>query len=218
MERVVRRITRLLERRGLGPQADPDEADPLLRDQPLLAELYGASVQGRIATGSRAGNRVGSMGFQVEPENEGSKRKPGCANVSGFSLHSNVCIPAKARRQLENLCRYVARPAVAMERLSILPDGRVSYRLRHKWRDGTTHVLLEPPELADSSTQNTTLRTMQGGDWGREAPGFSGYPASGRKLVSMAYWRGLFSLTTTVTSGPFMNGAGSNQIGSLQNS
>ena len=149
MERVVRRITRLLERRGLGPQADPDEADPLLRDQPLLAELYSASVQGRIATGSRAGNRVGSMGFQVEPENDGSKRKPGCANLSGFSMHSNVCIPAKARRQLENLCRYVARPAVAMERLSILPDGRVSYRLRHKWRDGTTHVLFEPLELVE---------------------------------------------------------------------
>jgi hypothetical protein len=89
------------------------------------------------------------MGFQVEPENDGSKRKSGCANVSGFSLHANVCIPAKARRQLENLCRYVARPAVAMERLSILPDGRVSYRLRHKWRDGTTHVLFEPLELVE---------------------------------------------------------------------
>ncbi|MBN1568991.1 MAG: transposase [Acidobacteria bacterium] len=149
MERHARRIIRLLERRGLGPQADPDEADPLLRDQPLLAELYNASVQGRIATGPRAGNRVGAIGFQVEPENDESKSKTGCANVSGFSLHANVCIPMKARRQLENLCRYVARPAVATERLSILPDGRVSYRLRHKWRDGTTHVLFEPLELVE---------------------------------------------------------------------
>jgi len=145
----ARRIIRLLERRRLGPQADPDEADPLLRDQPLLAELYNASVQGRIATGSRAGNRVGTMGFEDEPENDGSKSKSGCANVSGFSLHPNVCIPAKTRRQLEHLCRYVARPAVATERLSILPDGRVSYRLRHKCRDGTTHVLFEPLELIE---------------------------------------------------------------------
>jgi hypothetical protein len=67
----------------------------------------------------------------------------------GFSLHGNVCIPAKARRQLENLCRYAARPAVATERLSILPDGRVSYRLRHKWHDGTTNVLFEPLELVE---------------------------------------------------------------------
>ena len=56
--RVARRILALLERRGLGPRADPDEADPLRRDQPLLAELYGASVHGRIATGPRARQRI----------------------------------------------------------------------------------------------------------------------------------------------------------------
>jgi hypothetical protein len=44
-------------------------------------------------------------------------------------------------------CRYVARPPVATERLSTLPDGRLLYRLRHHWRDGTTHVLFEPLEL-----------------------------------------------------------------------
>ena len=41
-ERVHRRVMRLMEQRGLGPQADPEEADALRRDQPLLAELYGA--------------------------------------------------------------------------------------------------------------------------------------------------------------------------------
>jgi hypothetical protein len=149
MEQIVQRINRRLERQGLGLQADLDEADPLLRDQPLLAELYGASVQGRIATGPRAGNRVRTIGFKDEPENDRSKNKSGCVNMSGFSLHCNVCIPAKARRQLENLCRYVARPAVATERLSILPDGRVSYCLRHKWHNGTTHVIYEPLELIE---------------------------------------------------------------------
>jgi hypothetical protein len=69
--------------------------------------------------------------------------------VSGFSLHANVCVPAKARRQLENLCRYAGRPAIATQRLSILPDGRVSYCLRHKWRDGTTQVFFEPLELIE---------------------------------------------------------------------
>ena len=33
--------------------------------------------------------------------------------------------------------------------MSILTDGRVSYCLRHKWRDGTTHVLFEPLELME---------------------------------------------------------------------
>ena len=43
-ERIHRRVARLMEKRGLGSQADPDEADCLRRDEPLLAELYGATV------------------------------------------------------------------------------------------------------------------------------------------------------------------------------
>jgi hypothetical protein len=62
-------------------------------------------------------------------------------------MHAAVIIPGKARRQLENLCRYVARPAVATERLSRLLDGRVLYRLRHPWRDGTSHMIFDPLDL-----------------------------------------------------------------------
>jgi hypothetical protein len=67
-DRVHRRVERLLERRGLGPQADPELADTLQRDQPLLAELYGASISGRVATGPRAGRRVMKVGDSVEWE------------------------------------------------------------------------------------------------------------------------------------------------------
>jgi hypothetical protein len=50
-------------------------------------------------------------------------------------------------RSFEKLCRYVARPAVATERLSRLPDGRVLYRLRHRWRDGTSYMIFDPLDL-----------------------------------------------------------------------
>ena len=33
---------------------------------------------------------------------------------------------------------------MATERLSVLPDSRVSYRLRYKWRNGATHVIFDP--------------------------------------------------------------------------
>lgn len=56
-ERVRRRIGKLLERRGLGPQANRKEPDALLLNQPLLAELYSASISGLVATGPRAGRR-----------------------------------------------------------------------------------------------------------------------------------------------------------------
>ena len=120
--------------------------DRVLPDVPIRQwELYGASVQGRVATGSKAGERIATLGF--EEEFEGKKEGRRCANLSGFSLHANVAIPAKARHQLEMLCRYVARPPVAMERLSKLPDGRVIYQLRHRWRNGATHMIFEPLDL-----------------------------------------------------------------------
>jgi hypothetical protein len=90
---------------------------------------------------------LATAGFDPEPVRSKGMKGPRCSNVSGFSLHANVCIPAKARHQLENLCRYVARPAVATERLSIRPDGRVAYQLRHRWRNGATHVIFEPLDL-----------------------------------------------------------------------
>jgi len=148
-DRITRRIVRLLERRGLASQADPEEADPLRRDRPLLSDVYGASVQGRIATGAHAGRRVRTIGGGLELEEVQAPAGPRCASAAGMSLHANVSLPAGARRQLERLCRYVARPAIATERLSLLPDGRVMYELRHRWRDGTTHVVLEPLELLE---------------------------------------------------------------------
>ena len=44
---------------------------------------------------------------------------------------------------------YVARPPVSSERLSVLDDGRLLYKLKNRWRDGTTHLLLEPSELLE---------------------------------------------------------------------
>ena len=67
--------------------------------------------------------------------------------VAGFSVHANVCIEARDRMRLERLCRYAARPAVATERLTALPDGRLLYRLKRPWRDGTTAVILETQDF-----------------------------------------------------------------------
>ena len=146
---VAARIARLLERRGLGPEADPADADPLSAKEPLLAQLYGASVASRIATGRRAGQRVIRLGDCIDPDSIPELDGNRCASAGGVSLHANVAVPARDRKRLERLCRYVARPPIATERLSRLPDGRLLYRLKHRWRDGTTHVVFEPGELVE---------------------------------------------------------------------
>jgi hypothetical protein len=45
---------------------------------------------------------------------------------------------------LEHLLRYAGRAAIAASRLSRLPDGRVCYELKRRWKDGTTHVVMTP--------------------------------------------------------------------------
>ncbi len=80
-DRVHRRVMRLMKRRDIDPEADPEEADPLRRDELLLAELYSASVAGRVATGPRAGRRIVRVG--IEPDFKGAKAKSGrcCADA-----------------------------------------------------------------------------------------------------------------------------------------
>ncbi len=53
-------------------------------------------------------------------------------------------VRAGDRDGLERLLRYGARPPFSLERISILPDGRVAYLLRKPRRNGATHLVLEP--------------------------------------------------------------------------
>ena len=64
-------------------------------------------------------------------------------------VHANVSLPAHQRAKLENLCRYVLRPPLAVERLERLPGGRLAYRMKAPWRDGTTHVIMSGGELVE---------------------------------------------------------------------
>ena len=48
------------------------------------------------------------------------------------------------RSRLERLCRYITRPPIANKRLSVDGRGRVVYRYKQPFRDGSTHVVLQP--------------------------------------------------------------------------
>ena len=69
--------------------------------------------------------------------------------LAGFSLHANVAVPAADRARLERLCRYTARPPLAIDRLELLPDGRLLYRFKRPWRNGATHASFEPLQLLE---------------------------------------------------------------------
>lgn len=142
--RIVTRIARHLERRGLlvrdaenaylGTGPDEDSA---------LEGLLGHSITYRIAVGPNEGRKAFTL-QTVPPALEAPAGDERLAQHSGFSLHAGVSAAAHQRDKVERLCRYIARPAVATGRLALTAQGLVRYTLKTPYRDGTTHVIFEP--------------------------------------------------------------------------
>ncbi len=51
------------------------------------------------------------------------------------------------RDKLEQLCRYITRPAMANERLELNSAGDVVLQLKSPYQDGTTHIVMAPLEF-----------------------------------------------------------------------
>jgi hypothetical protein len=93
----------------------------------------------------QCGNRLASFGGdRIDGDSVEAMSSPRCAGLNGFNMHANVSIGACDRARLERLLRYAARPPVCLERLARLTDGRVAYRLKRIWSDGTTDIIFEP--------------------------------------------------------------------------
>jgi hypothetical protein len=146
---VITRLMKTLTRRGVlvedmgqtwlaEPDADGEEARTL---RPLQA----AAVTYRIAFGPRAGQKVVTLRGAMP--REGRAQQPLCADIDGFSLHAAVRVEAHDRKRLEQLCRYITRPALSDERVQVNAAGQVELKLKTPWRDGTTHLVMSPLEL-----------------------------------------------------------------------
>ena len=115
-----------------------------LIDQPVAWHAcLDASIGQRQLLGEDAGMPVETVGESPTSDTIGYQQHL-CAKLGGFTLHAGVTTDAKDSGGLERLCRYIARPALAQDRLSTRYDGKVVYGLRHPWRDGTTEVVFDP--------------------------------------------------------------------------
>jgi hypothetical protein len=70
------------------------------------------------------------------------------AEVRGINLYGKQWIDGRARKQLERLFRYITRPPVAQERLSLRPDGTLLLEFKKAWKDGTRALVLSPDDLS----------------------------------------------------------------------
>lgn len=150
VQQIAERVGRLLERRGL-VERDMENAW-LSTDGPggPLDDLIGHSITYRIAVGPRAGQKLftlQTLSASAIPEAEQQGDRRGAVQAGGFSLHAGIDIAAGQREKLERLCRYVSRPPVAVDRMALTASGQVRYGLKTPYRDGTTHIVLEPLDL-----------------------------------------------------------------------
>ena len=57
--------------------------------------------------------------------------------------------------------RYITRPAVSTERLSLTAQGHIRYRLKTLCRGGTTAVVFEPHDKIAGRLMNPLFHTEQ---------------------------------------------------------
>ena len=145
--RLLTRLGHLIEEDGIVYLARTGDIDP----DNVMAPLQAASTSYRIAAGPRAGRKVLTLvggivgcGELREPHRS---RDALCVNAMGFSLHAGVRCEAHDRQGIEQLCRYITRPAISNERLSVNREGKAVLKLKTPWRNGTTHIVLTPMEF-----------------------------------------------------------------------
>ena len=143
---ISQRVGRYLQRQGLLVRdIENTYLDLDLGESSAMDDLLGYSISYRIAVGPQAGRKAFTL--QTVPAGEEGKEDGRLAQAGGFSLHGGVVAQAHQRRKLERLCRYIARPAVSSERMALTNRGNIRYTLKTPYRDGTTHILLEPLEF-----------------------------------------------------------------------
>jgi hypothetical protein len=143
--KVKKKVERLLRKQGrVGAQGEQAEAE---QEQSYWDRLCAASIQGRIATGPKAGWRVRRVGGQ--PVLLPPAERYLCADADGFNVHAHTSVGAGHKQERERLCRYILRPALCGQRLSILPSGDVIFHLKRTWSDGTKFLVFTPLELIE---------------------------------------------------------------------
>ena len=107
---------------------EPPELD---EDEQALAHAYLGATCGER-------HRSDEHDFGIELP---TRRK---ARLGEWDLDAEVAVHEHDRDRLEQLCRYLLRPPLALDRLVRLGDQRICIALKRPWADATTHVTMTP--------------------------------------------------------------------------
>jgi hypothetical protein len=121
-------------------------------EENLHLPAQAASVGNRIAFGENAGKpirRLRSSNSSWPDEDELEVSSTACVTSGGYSVHAATAVKDHERERLERLVRYMARPAIADERITITDRDEIRLRLKTPWRDGTEFLLFSPTEMIE---------------------------------------------------------------------
>lgn len=149
LNKIIKRIIKLLEKRGLIVKDEEDHLRLNINDddEDSLSSLQAGSVTYRFTMGPNKGKKA--LTLKTLQESDLKKNLGLVAKNSGFSLHAGVAMNGTDRSKIEKLCRYIARPAVALNRLSLNSTGQVIYTLKKAYDDGTTKIVMTQLELME---------------------------------------------------------------------
>lgn len=69
------------------------------------------------------------------------------------------------RKRLEQLCRYVTRPTLSVQRIQFNLAGQAELKLKTPSRDGTTHLVMSPLGLMHAAAGGAGASAALAPDW-----------------------------------------------------
>ncbi len=107
-----------------------------------MDQVQSSSITYRIALGKHKGQKA--LTLKTLSETNHRETKPFLSRYSGFSLNKGVSTKAHQREKPERICRYISRPGLSEQRLSLNSRGKVIYQLKTPYENGTTRIILDP--------------------------------------------------------------------------
>jgi hypothetical protein len=142
------RVMKLLQRRKMLAETPDGQPPPeeFARKHPAMATVMESSLSDRSVP-----NPARSVPLSRERRGLPDDVKPqgkNCTSCNPFTLHANRYIAPLERQGLEQMIRYLCRPALATRRVELLEhDEVVRLGLKTQWRDGPTHLRLPTSEF-----------------------------------------------------------------------
>jgi hypothetical protein len=143
VKRVHDRVVKWLRHRGLIDERDAQDRSTEPPEQTPIDACADVAMRG------------GTFAAITDSDDDGEGGERALARLAsrcsaahgGFDVHAGVRIAEGDYEGRERLLRYGLRPCFALQRLSLLPDGRVAYRVKAPRSRRTTHRIMDPIEL-----------------------------------------------------------------------